>query len=299
MKQVPDVDNNLDYLSSEDGDQVDIPEDNADFMFGFMPSGSRSRVLQPPVDHVPELCRVFRENVNPLNKIVHEPTLDLWAAEVIRNPDNIPFKLEAVMFSIYTLAVLSLSEAACQENFNEQRKVLLTRYRFATKDALSRAKVLSTGDIVVLQAYVLHLLAMRNVYNAHTSWTLMGLAQRLAEGMGLHRDGTYLGLSPFETEMRRRLWWMMRMFDSHMAELAGHAKFKPICAFALFKASSGILQPPIPRACAVSKVLLLLCGTITPPQTKLLKRIGQLMSWNKSWKTNTFATVIQRSQFSS
>lgn len=227
-EQVPDVDNNLDYLSSEDGDQVDVPEDNADFMFGYTPQHSSARVLQPSVDHVPELCRLFRENVNPLNKIVHEPTLDLWTAEVIRNPGSIPVKLEAVMFSIYTLAVLSLSDAACQETFNEQRKVLLTRYRFATKSALSRAKVLSTGDFVVLQAFVLHLLAMRNVYNAHTSWTLMGIAQRLAEGMGLHRDGTHLGLSPFETEMRRRLWWMMRMFDSHMAELAGHAKFKPI-----------------------------------------------------------------------
>ena len=32
--------------------------------------------------------------------------------------------------------------------------------------------------------------------------------------MGYHRDGEYLGLSPFETEMRRRLWWQIVIQDA-------------------------------------------------------------------------------------
>jgi hypothetical protein len=31
--------------------------------------------------------------------------------------------------------------------------------------------------------------------------------------MGYHRDGTHLSLSPFETEMRRRIWWQIVFFD--------------------------------------------------------------------------------------
>ncbi|KAK9365633.1 hypothetical protein V1509DRAFT_371794 [Lipomyces kononenkoae] len=39
--------------------------------------------------------------------------------------------------------------------------------------------------------------------------------------MGLHRDGTSLGLSPFETEMRRRLWWHLVHVDFRIADVLG------------------------------------------------------------------------------
>ena len=39
--------------------------------------------------------------------------------------------------------------------------------------------------------------------------------------MGLHRDGECLGLSPFESEMRRRLWWQIIMVDAKYAMLSG------------------------------------------------------------------------------
>lgn len=38
-------------------------------------------------------------------------------------------------------------------------------------------------------------------------WVLNGLAIRIAKSMGLHRDGRRLRLSPFQAEIRRRLWW--------------------------------------------------------------------------------------------
>lgn len=39
--------------------------------------------------------------------------------------------------------------------------------------------------------------------------------------MGLHRDGELLNLTPFETEMRRRLWWQIIMQDVKYAMLSG------------------------------------------------------------------------------
>jgi hypothetical protein len=39
--------------------------------------------------------------------------------------------------------------------------------------------------------------------------------------MGLNFDGTSYGLPPFETEMRRRLWWQIIFLDSRVGELAG------------------------------------------------------------------------------
>ncbi|KAF2655625.1 hypothetical protein K491DRAFT_704486 [Lophiostoma macrostomum CBS 122681] len=46
-------------------------------------------------------------------------------------------------------------------------------------------------------------------------------AKRIAQRLGLHRDGQDLGLSPFDTEIRRRLWWQTLMLDGFAEKLAG------------------------------------------------------------------------------
>lgn len=52
-------------------------------------------------------------------------------------------------------------------------------------------------------------------------FVLSGLAVRLARKMGLHRDGSTMGLGVFETEMRRRLWWHVAMVDLRTADIQG------------------------------------------------------------------------------
>ena len=42
---------------------------------------------------------------------------------------------------------------------------------------------------------------------------------------GVHRDGKILGLDPFETEMRRRLWWQINLLDFKAAEMSGFGGF--------------------------------------------------------------------------
>jgi len=50
---------------------------------------------------------------------------------------------------------------------------------------------------------------------------MMGLVIRNAEKLGLHRDGTALGLSPIEIEERRRLWWQLQQTDLALAIRSG------------------------------------------------------------------------------
>jgi hypothetical protein len=47
---------------------------------------------------------------------------------------------------------------------------------------------------------------------------LNGLVIRAAQSIGLHRDGKVLNLSPFESEIRRRLWWRLLSLDGRAAE---------------------------------------------------------------------------------
>ena len=50
------------------------------------------------------------------------------------------------------------------------------------------------------------------------TWTLISLAVRIAQAMGLHHENYSSPLRPFRREMRRRLWWKICVLDSHAAE---------------------------------------------------------------------------------
>ena len=96
--------------------------------------------------------------------------------------------------------------------------MLLARYREAAEMSLVKAYVLRTQDIVVLQAYTLFLLAVRQYYDSRSLWVLSGIAVRIAQRMGLHKDAAGSELTPFQTEMRRRLWWQIFILDRTTVE---------------------------------------------------------------------------------
>ena len=50
---------------------------------------------------------------------------------------------------------------------------------------------------------------------------LTGNAVRIAQTLGIHRDGSFFSLSPFEMEMRRRLWWQICLLDMKVSEVHG------------------------------------------------------------------------------
>lgn len=59
------------------------------------------------------------------------------------------------------------------------------------------------------------------MYGYSTFHILCGITVRLSIRVDLHRDGAILGLPPFETEVRRRLWWHTVQLDFRASELLG------------------------------------------------------------------------------
>jgi len=207
-------------------DASDGGTSNDDFAYILSCKMSNTASLHPPAELIHQLWQTFIDNVNPLTKLVHVPSLQPAIKKAIVNIEHIPRGFEALMFAIYSMAVLSLTENDCKEILGETRAILLHRYVSATKAALSRARFMSSTSIVVLQALVLHIFSIRDVYEPRAVWGLTGVAIRVAEGMGMRLDGILLGLSPFESEIRRRIWWQLRMLDFRAAELSGQAKFR-------------------------------------------------------------------------
>ncbi|KAM0471600.1 hypothetical protein ACHAPX_009257 [Trichoderma viride] len=167
--------------------------------------------LHPDPKHVFRLWQIFADNVNPLIKIIHAPTLQEKILEAAWAPKSTAKPLEATMFAVYALAVASMKPASCIDLFGEDKQVLVNRYRKGALQALSGTDLLSTRDMEVLQALTLVLMIDPQ---SELSITAVALAMRIAHKMGLHHAGKDSRMSFFEQEMQVRLWWCIRGFNS-------------------------------------------------------------------------------------
>jgi len=179
------------------------------FMFGYSSTMLTLRILHPPKNQIPLYWELYKENVNPLIRLLHAPTIEKLLMKAAENLDNLSKGTEALVFAIYLATVTSVSPEQCQSLLQQDKDIAIQRYRFATEQALARAAFLETQEVMVLQAFTLFLVSARRHDDSRFVWTMTGLATRIANALGVHRDGAQFGLSPFETEMRRRLWWQV------------------------------------------------------------------------------------------
>ncbi|KAK7940740.1 uncharacterized protein PG986_013127 [Apiospora aurea] len=200
-------------------------------IFGYRSTAHSLQSLHPLLAQAVALFRVFTENVAPMVRIFHLPTLsrDYWDA--LASLDSVSKETEAVLFTVYYTAAISLSPQKCMEILGIPREQALTQFRFAVEQSLARANLLNTQSMTLLQAATCFILVLRNEDDSRTPWSLASLVYHTAQTMGLQRDGTRFGLEPFETEMRRRLWWHICLLDNRSSEYHGIKPFVDDLAF--------------------------------------------------------------------
>lgn len=209
-EDTPSIDNSGNGSSYSDG--------HDGFLFGFHSVAHTLRNFHPTPTQAFILWETYKENVAPLVPIFHLPTTEKIYLESPGNLNNISKTTETMLFSIYYSAATSMTSEQCRSLLGEERETVITRYRFAVEQSLARANILNSQSLIVLQAMVLFLICVRRQDDTRYVWTLAAIVQRIAQGMGLHRDGTTFSLKPFETEMRRRLWWHICILDIRAAE---------------------------------------------------------------------------------
>ncbi|KAJ5964283.1 uncharacterized protein N7479_004159 [Penicillium vulpinum] len=212
----------LDHSSSEE-DDTPSPESSQlrshdGFLFGFYSLSQSLQEFHPSMSNVSILWETYLENVAPLITIVHRPTARKMFAEAAQHPEALDKNSEALLFSMYLCSVISMKPDDCWFKLGEDRATVVKRYRFATEQALAKAGFLNTQSLVLLQAAVLFLVCVRREDDSKFVWSMTSIVLRLAQGLGLHRDGTNFSLKPFETEMRRRLWWHISLLDVRSSE---------------------------------------------------------------------------------
>ena len=111
-----------------------------------------------PVEII-RLWQIYLDNVNPLLKVTHTPTLQSRIIEAASNVSNIPKPLEALMFSIYCIAICSLDNITCETMFGLSKENLTIKYQFGCQQALMNSNFMRKGDRDTLTALFLYLVS--------------------------------------------------------------------------------------------------------------------------------------------
>ncbi|KAF2703731.1 hypothetical protein K504DRAFT_391558 [Pleomassaria siparia CBS 279.74] len=206
------------------GDFTPPPEsflpDGGSLMFGSTKPAATLRPLHPQPVQIFKLWQTYLSNINPIVKVFHTPTIQQILLEASGNLDDIPSNVEALLFAIYCISLSSLDETECSTIMGQPKAFSMQRFRSGAQHALINAGFLKTSDLMVLQAFVLFLISLQN-FDARVTWIFTGVAARIGQRIGLHRDGEMLNLPPFEIEMRRRLWWQILLLEGSVEKLAG------------------------------------------------------------------------------
>ncbi|ERT03289.1 hypothetical protein HMPREF1624_01596 [Sporothrix schenckii ATCC 58251] len=200
-------------------------------LFGLVASGCQSipctlssgdananAAFHPPKRQAIQLWNEYLHSVEPMNKVLHVPTAEVSVFTAIHSPEKTDPAFESLLFSIYYATVTSYQPAAYQTAFGEDKAVALDRYRAGMERALVQARFLESPSLPTLQALTLFLRMSRAHSPGQSIWVLYGMVVRLAQSIGLHRDGANFNLTPFESEMRRRVWGHMIKQDDRASE---------------------------------------------------------------------------------
>ncbi|KAK7531546.1 fungal-specific transcription factor domain-containing protein, partial [Phyllosticta citribraziliensis] len=205
------------------GDHYEKRLMNSLFLFSGDMETTDLRWLHPPGPHIEALSNIYWDRVDVIFKVLHRPTVNPLLKSAAADSLAIPKGggEEALMFAIYFAAVTTLSSTECLEILGRDKPTVVGQTRHCLEIALSNADFLNSTDMQVLQAFVLYLVCLRSHNKTRSAWTLVALAVRIGQDLNLHRDGALTGFSPYETEMRRRLWWQLVVLDIRACEDRG------------------------------------------------------------------------------
>ena len=126
-------------------------------LFGFERDNIDLTATHPDVLQIFRLWQVYLDNVNPVLKVTHTPSLQGRIIQAAANLQEVDPTLEALMFGIYCTAILSLTPEECESIFGESKQVLSTRYQFGSQQALLKCGFLQSNDCECLTALYLYL----------------------------------------------------------------------------------------------------------------------------------------------
>jgi len=108
-----------------------------------------------------QLCHVYMEQVDPILKILHRPSLSKWMLDgqpYLSYPQDHP-SVRALGSAMCYIGACSMTESQCLGLFHVQKATLLADCQHMCEYMIERSGLLTTKDPTVLQAFVLYLVS--------------------------------------------------------------------------------------------------------------------------------------------
>ena len=158
------VDNNLGNLTLDDLSEPVIAkvwsrvyESDHNHLFGNSKIDVPLSTLHPTHVQIFRLWQIYSDNINPLLKVTHAPTFQARILDAAMDIVGISREFEALMFSIYCAAIITLSDDSCRATLGDSKPKLLRKYQDACHQALINCEFLRSRERDCLTAFFLYL----------------------------------------------------------------------------------------------------------------------------------------------
>ncbi|KAK3995852.1 fusarisetin A cluster transcription factor [Cladorrhinum sp. PSN332] len=201
-----------------DTDYLAVPRENcALLLYGCRLPVSRADILAalPPKSAVDRYISRYFNRLDLVHSIIHGPTFLREYEEFWTNPPSVPILWVGLLFSMICLALLASDASDTAHGDPEHRFLQVQIYREKTVQCLVMGNYTRSGPYVLetLAHYIYIELGIRDDANEDI-WYLFAVEVNLAMRMGYHRDPDNLpGISPLQSEMRRRIWAVILQAD--------------------------------------------------------------------------------------
>ena len=179
----------------------------------------------PPWDRAQRLCTLYLQQAPWFfgavrERQLHEELLPLFygdADSAARAPANsnlpsaTPHDLALLFVILCYGSLVDDNLPPAPDNQEADRFYLLTRAALALDPVTDHAPTVSTVQALSLMAIYQGLVA--NEHSIESTWTLFGMATKLGQSVGLHRDSARWKLAPQEVQKRRSLFWEIFITD--------------------------------------------------------------------------------------
>ncbi|KAI0146987.1 fungal-specific transcription factor domain-containing protein [Xylariaceae sp. FL1272] len=210
-------------VSSEDLSPEEVASDNANkksdralLLYGREPA-SRAEILQalPPKPIVDRHVSRYFNYVDLVSFTIHGPSFLCEYEAFWKDPYTVSFAWVGLLFGMICLA------AIVSETFNPEYRAESSQqdhiqvYREKVVECLVAAEYTKPGEHV-LEAMIqyIYLEFLLGPDAKEDLWFLLGLEVNMALRMGYHRDPSHFpNITPFKSEMRRRIWSAVRFGD--------------------------------------------------------------------------------------
>ncbi|UZJ54223.1 hypothetical protein CBS101457_003543 [Exobasidium rhododendri] len=153
-----------------------------------------------------ELIKLFFNQLNPLLPIIHEHSL---RKDLIQGRAEKDSAFRGLIFTIIAIASRFFS--------NDARVLADKEDPTSAGDHWAAASrfhhQVYAASLINVQVLLLSTTFMPSSLGMGPTWTILGVAIRALQDIGLHTEKAYVDFSPFEQEMRRRTFWAAFILD--------------------------------------------------------------------------------------